>query len=323
MADLDKARDAARKIVDNIKTVIIGKDDAVELAVVTLICQGHMLVEDVPGVGKTMLARSLARSTGCMFRRIQFTPDLLPSDITGVSIYNQKTQDFEFKGGPIISQLVLADEINRATPKTQSALLEAMEERQVTVEGVTHQLPRPFTVMATQNPIEYEGTFPLPEAQLDRFLLMIHLGYPSNEEELAIVDSQAMSHPIDKLDAVSTPEEVVQLQESVKTVYVDELIKQYIIAISDATRKHEDISLGASPRGSLALFRGAQARALIRGRDYVLPDDIKPLAVPMLSHRIIVSAAARMRGVSGKDAISAIVEQVPVPGAQVAGWLRR
>ncbi len=321
--DLNGARGVAQGIADNVKRVIIGKDAAIEQGVIAIICQGHILIEDVPGVGKTMLARSLARTVGSSFRRIQFTPDLLPSDITGVSIYNQQSSTFEFREGPVFSQVVLADEINRATPKTQSALLESMEERQVTVEGVTRPVPRPFTVMATQNPVEYEGTFPLPEAQLDRFLLMIHLGYPSNEEELAIVDSQAMSHPIDKLDAVSTPEEVVQLQESVKTVYVDELIKQYIIAISDATRKHEDISLGASPRGSLALFRGAQARALIRGRDYVLPDDIKPLAVPMLSHRIIVSAAARMRGVSGKDAISAIVEQVPVPGAQVAGWLRR
>ena len=321
--DLNGARGVAQGIADNVKRVIIGKDAAIEQGVIAIICQGHILIEDVPGVGKTMLARSLARTVGSSFRRIQFTPDLLPSDITGVSIYNQQSSTFEFREGPVFSQVVLADEINRATPKTQSALLESMEERQVTVEGVTRPVPRPFTVMATQNPVEYEGTFPLPEAQLDRFLLMIHLGYPSNEEELAIVDSQAMSHPIDKLDAVSTPEEVVQLQESVKTVYVDELIKQYVIAISDATRKHEDISLGASPRGSLALFRGAQARALIRGRDYVLPDDIKPLAVPMLSHRIIVSAAARMRGVSGKDAISAIVEQVPVPGAQVAGWLRR
>ena len=321
--DLNGARGVAQGIADNVKRVIIGKDAAIEQGVIAIICQGHILIEDVPGVGKTMLARSLARTVGSSFRRIQFTPDLLPSDITGVSIYNQQSSTFELREGPVFSQVVLADEINRATPKTQSALLESMEERQVTVEGVTRPVPRPFTVMATQNPVEYEGTFPLPEAQLDRFLLMIHLGYPSNEEELAIVDSQAMSHPIDKLDAVSTPEEVVQLQESVKTVYVDELIKQYIIAISDATRKHEDISLGASPRGSLALFRGAQARALIRGRDYVLPDDIKPLAVPMLSHRIIVSAAARMRGVSGKDAISAIVEQVPVPGAQVAGWLRR
>ena len=321
--DLNGARGVAQGIADNVKRVIIGKDAAIEQGVIAIICQGHILIEDVPGVGKTMLARSLARTVGSSFRRIQFTPDLLPSDITGVSIYNRQSSTFEFREGPVFSQVVLADEINRATPKTQSALLESMEERQVTVEGVTRPVPRPFTVMATQNPVEYEGTFPLPEAQLDRFLLMIHLGYPSNEEELAIVDSQAMSHPIDKLDAVSTPEEVVQLQESVKTVYVDELIKQYIIAISDATRKHEDISLGASPRGSLALFRGAQARALIRGRDYVLPDDIKPLAVPMLSHRIIVSAAARMRGVSGKDAISAIVEQVPVPGAQVAGWLRR
>ena len=323
MADLDKARNTARKIVDNIKTVIIGKDDAVELAVVALMCQGHMLVEDVPGVGKTMLARSLAKSTGCVFRRIQFTPDLLPSDITGVSIYNQKTQDFEFKGGPIISQLVLADEINRATPKTQSALLEAMEEQQVTVEGVTHPLPRPFTVMATQNPIEYEGTFPLPEAQLDRFLLRITLGYPTPEQELEIMKGQETAHPIESLKPVASADEIVELQDAVRSVFVDDLIRQYIVTITDATRGHADLSLGSSPRGSLVLFRGAQAVSLIRGRDFVLPDDVKELAVPMLSHRIIVSAAARMRGVGGADVIAQAVDQIPVPGAETAGWFAR
>jgi MoxR-like ATPase len=320
---LEKARETAQRIVDNIKTVIIGKDDAVELAVVALICQGHMLVEDVPGVGKTMLARSLAKSTSCNFRRIQFTPDLLPSDITGVSIYNQKTKDFEFRDGPIISQLVLADEINRATPKTQSALLEAMEERQVTVEGVTHQVPRPFTVMATQNPIEYEGTFPLPEAQLDRFLLRITLGYPTPEQELEIVKGQEMVHPIESLQSVATADDIVALQDAVKSVFVDDLIRQYIVTIADSTREHADLSLGSSPRGSLVLFRGAQAISLIRGRDFVLPDDVKELAVPMLSHRIIVSAAARMRGVGGADVISQAVDQIPVPGAETAGWFAR
>ena len=323
MQDVNGAKEDAQKISDNIKRVIIGKDHAVELAVVALICHGHMLVEDVPGVGKTMLARSLAKSTGCTFRRIQFTPDLLPSDVTGVSIYNQKTADFEFKAGPIVSQMVLADEINRATPKTQSALLEAMDERQVTVEGVTHQVPRPFTVMATQNPIEYEGTFPLPEAQLDRFLLMITLGYPSHDEETAIVSSQQDTHPIDSLGQVVSDEDIIGVQEAVKSVYVDDLIRDYIVTLTQSTRDHPDVSLGSSPRGSLALFRGCQALALIRGRDYALPDDVKELAVPMLSHRLIPSGAARMRGVDNRDIVNGLVEQVPVPGSQASGWLRR
>ena len=321
--DVERARDEAQKIVDNVKRVIVGKDGAVELAVVALICQGHILIEDIPGVGKTMLARSLAQSAGCTFRRIQFTPDLLPSDITGVSIYNQKSTKFEFKEGPIISQLVLADEINRATPKTQSALLEAMEERQVTVEGITHLVPRPFTVMATQNPIEYEGTFPLPEAQLDRFLLMITLGYPTQEEELTIINDQQVSHPIESLTEVVSSEEIINIQEVVRSVYVDDLIREYIVTLTESTRDHPDIALGSSPRGSLALFRGSQAMALIRGRDYVLPDDAKQLAVPMLSHRIIVSAAARMRGVQSKDIVGELVDQVTVPGAQSRGWFRR
>lgn len=322
MQDLNRARDIAQTIVDNVKRVMIGKDRAVELGIIALLCHGHVLIEDVPGVGKTMLARSIARSVGCQFKRIQFTPDLLPTDVTGVSIYNQKTGDFEFREGPIISQLVLADEINRATPKTQSALLEAMEERQVTVEGITHMVPLPFMVMATQNPIEYEGTFPLPEAQLDRFLLMITLGYPTLEEELSIMENQRLAHPIDSLKAVSTADEITGVQNAVKEVYVDDLIKRYIVTIVESTRDNSDISLGSSPRGSLALFRGAQAMALIRGRDYALPDDVKELAVPVISHRIIVSPAARMRGVHGTDVIRELVEQVPVPGAQARGWIR-
>ena len=322
MQNLNGASEVARRIADNVKKVIIGKDHSIEMGVVALMCQGHALIEDVPGVGKTMLAKSLARSAGCEFKRIQFTPDLLPTDITGVSIYNQKTNDFEFKRGPIISQLVLADEINRATPKTQSALLEAMEEKQVTVEGITHKLPRPFMVMATQNPIEYEGTFPLPEAQLDRFLIMITLGYPTAEEELAIVENQRKTHPFDSLEAVASSEEIVELQESVKEVYVDELIKEYIVSLVKATRDHPDISLGSSPRGSLALFRGSQALAFIRGRDFVLPDDVKELTVPMISHRIIVSAAAKMRGVNSRGVISDLVDETPVPGAQARGWFR-
>ena len=323
MEDVDHAREVALRVVENVRRVIIGKDHAVELAVLAVICRGHMLIEDVPGVGKTMLARSLARSTGCAFKRIQFTPDLLPSDITGVSIYNQKKAEFEFKEGPIISQMVLADEINRATPKTQSALLEAMEERQVTVEGVTHLVPRPFTVMATQNPIEYEGTFPLPEAQLDRFLLMITLGYPSLEQELTIVNEQQMSHPIESLGEVAADREIIEVQEAVKSVYVDDLIRRYIVTLTRATREHPDVSLGSSPRGSLALFRGSQAMALLRGRDFALPDDVKELAVPMLSHRMIVSAAARMRGVQSRDVVGAVIDEVSVPGAQARRWFRR
>ena len=323
MGDLDRARDGAHTIIENIKRVIIGKDHAVELAVIALVCQGHILIEDVPGVGKTMLARSLARSAGCQFKRIQFTPDLLPSDITGVSIYNQKTGEFEFKDGPIISNLVLADEINRATPKTQSALLEAMDERQVTVDGVTRPIPRPFTTMATQNSIEFEGTFPLPEAQLDRFLLTITLGYPTMEQELTIMADQQDTHPIESLEPVITAGEIIQIQEAVKSVYVDDLIRRYVVTLTDATRGHEDITLGSSPRGSLALFRGSQAMALIRGRDFVLPDDIKELAAPMLSHRMIVSAAARMRGIGPKEIIDGVVDQVSVPGAETRGWFRR
>ena len=323
LQQIDTTREVAQRIADNVQTVIVGKERAVELGVIALMCQGHALIEDVPGVGKTMLARSIARSTGCDFKRIQFTPDLLPTDVSGVSIYNQKTEQFEFKEGPIISQIVLADEINRATPKTQSAMLEAMDERQVTIEGVTHSVPRPFMVMATQNPIEYEGTFPLPEAQLDRFLLMITLGYPTAEQELDIVENQRLVHPIEGLAAVTGPEEVIELQEAVRQVYVDDLIKQYIVALTEATRAHPDAALGSSPRGSLGLFRAGQATAIIRGRDFVLPDDIKELAVAMLSHRIIVSAAARMRGVNGTDVVAGIVEEVPVPGAQGQGWFRR
>ena len=317
------ARQTAKGIVENVQKVIVGKSKAIELTVVALMCRGHALIEDVPGVGKTMLARSIARSAGCEFKRIQFTPDLLPTDVTGVSIYNQKTGDFEFRPGPIIAQVVLADEINRATPKTQSAMLEAMEERQVTVEGITHKVPRPFMVMATQNPVEYEGTFPLPEAQLDRFLLLVSLGYPTHEEELAIIEGQQVSHPIDSLEPVTNAKEIIALQDSVRQIFVDDLIKQYIVTVVDATRSHPDIALGASPRGSLALFRGSQALALIRDRDFVMPDDVKELTVPMLSHRIIISAAARMRGTQSREIIDNIVNEIPVPGAQAADRTRR
>ncbi len=306
----------AERILENVEKVIIGKRRELQLAITAMMCGGHMLIEDVPGVGKTMLARAIAASTGCQFRRIQFTPDLLPSDITGVSIYNQKEGDFEFRPGPIIAQVVLADEINRATPKTQSALLEAMEERQVTVDGVTHKLPPPFMVMATQNPIEYEGTFPLPEAQLDRFLIRVHLGYPSPTDEVLVLDQQQITHPVDTIAAVTDPNEVLQLQKAVKEIYVDPLIKQYIVQLATATRDHEAVYLGASPRGSLALFRTGQARALLEGRDFVTPDDVKELALVTLGHRIILSPGAKVKGTTVADVVGACLNRVPVPGSR-------
>ena len=309
----------AREIVQNVEKVIVGKTEVVELVVIALISRGHALIEDVPGVGKTMLARSVARSVGCDFSRIQFTPDLLPSDVTGVSFYNQKTSEFEFRPGPILSQIVLADEINRATPKTQSALLEAMAERQVTVEGVTHRLADPFMVMATQNPIEYEGTFPLPEAQLDRFFLRVRVGYPTSDQEIAILDSQIQAEPIDNLTAVANPGEIVKLQNAARDIYVHDLIKEYIVALTNATRDHQDASLGVSPRASLALMRGAQARSMIDGRDFVSPDDVKSLARSVMAHRLIISPAARMRGVNAEDLVGEVMDSVPVPGAEVGG----
>ena len=305
----------ARRIIDNTSQVIVGKTLVIELAVATLIAQGHLLVEDVPGVGKTMLAKSLATSIGCSFKRIQFTPDLLPSDVTGISVYNQQSGEFQFREGPLMSQVVLADEINRATPKTQSALLEAMEEQQITVDGVTHLLQPPFLVMATQNPIEYEGTFPLPEAQLDRFLMRISLGYPNLEEELAIIEDQEQSHPIDSLKAVANSQDIIGLQEAAKSVYVDRLVRQYIVSLTEATRNHREVSLGASPRASLGLFRTSRALALIRDRDYVIPDDIKELAAGVIAHRLMLSPSARMRGVQSTDVVEDLLTNVPVPGA--------
>ncbi len=305
----------ARRIIDNTAKVIVGKTPVIELAVATLIAQGHMLVEDVPGVGKTMLAKSLAISIGCSFKRIQFTPDLLPSDVTGISIYNQQSGEFQFREGPLMSQVVLADEINRATPKTQSALLEAMEEQQITVDGVTHHLQPPFLVMATQNPIEYEGTFPLPEAQLDRFLMRISLGYPNMEEELAIIEGQEQTHPIESLEAVANAQDIIGLQEAAKSVYVDRLVRQYIVSLIESTRNHREISLGASPRASLGLFRAARALALIQDRDYVIPDDIKMLAPGVIAHRIMLSPSARMRGIQSTGVVEDLLTNVPVPGA--------
>jgi len=314
---MQAVRQLAERLIQNVERVIFGKRDVIELTVICLLCQGHLLIEDVPGVGKTMLAKALARSLGGSFKRIQFTPDMLPSDVTGNSIYNQKTGEFEFRPGPIMAQIVLADEINRATPKTQAALLEAMEERQVTVDGVTYRLGPPFLVLATQNPIEYEGTFPLPEAQLDRFLMRISLGYPSPEQEMAILDAQQFSHPIEKLGQVTTIEEVVAMQEALKSVYADKLIKEYIVTLVDATRHHPDVYLGASPRGALTLFRTAQARAAIHSRDYVIPDDVKALAPATLGHRIIISPAARLRGTVASDILDELLRTTPVPGARV------
>jgi len=313
LQDLNTYSDLSRKIIDNINTVIVGKESVIEKAVAALIAGGHLLIEDVPGVGKTVLAKSLATTIGCSFRRIQFTPDLLPTDITGVSIYNQDTRDFEFKPGPILSQVVLADEINRATPKSQSALLEAMEENQVTVDGTTHLLDRPFIVVATQNPIEYEGTFPLPEAQLDRFLIRVTLGYPDISQELDIIDRLETEHPLSTLGSVVAPKDIIALQDASISVYVDQAIRQYIVNIVEWTRHREQISLGASPRASIGLFHTCRALALIRGRDYVIPDDVKELAAPVLAHRLVLSAAARISGVNASQIISDLLEFVPVP----------
>jgi MoxR-like ATPase len=301
-------------IVHNLEQVILGKYQSVELVVIGLLCQGHVLIEDVPGVGKTMLARSLAKSLDCTFNRIQFTPDMLPSDVTGVSIFNQEKRTFEFRSGPIMGQIILADEVNRATPKTQAALLEAMEERQVTVDGVTHPLPRPFMVLATQNPIEYEGTFPLPEAQLDRFLLRVRLGYPNPSEEMRVLSEQQLRHPIESLKPIVKVNELLDVIEEIRQVYVSPTIQKYIIDLVGRTRQSGDVYLGASPRGSLALFRAGQARAALQGRDHVLPDDIKALAVPVLGHRIIVSPAARLRELSADRIVQEIVYTAPVPG---------
>ena len=305
------------KVITNIEKVIVGKRSSVELAIISLLCQGHLLIEDVPGVGKTVLARSIAKSLGCSFSRIQFTPDMLPSDVTGVSIYNQVSTQFEFRPGPILAQIVLSDEINRATPKTQAALLEAMEEHQITVDGVTHALPRPFMVLATQNPIEYEGTFPLPEAQLDRFLLRLRLGYPAINDEINILERQQYRHPVNDLQQVVSAEELLKAQEAIKSIYVAPAVKHYIVELTHQTRQHVDVYLGASPRGSLALYRTGQASAALQGRDFVLPDDIKALVKPALSHRVILGPAARLRDLSSDQVLEEILSVVPVPGGDL------
>ena len=306
-----------QRIAENVEQVIVGKHETVQLTVIALLCEGHVLIEDVPGTGKTMLAKSVAKSLGCDFRRIQFTPDMLPSDVTGVSVFNQKTREFEFRPGPVMAQIVLTDEINRATPKTQSALLEAMEERQITVDGVTYPMKLPFLVLATQNPIEYEGTFPLPEAQLDRFMVRISLGYPEVDDEMTMLDRQQHAHPVTRIDQVVSGEELIQAQAHIKDVYINDLVKEYIVRLVNATRKHPDVYLGASPRGSIALYKTGQARAAILGRDYVIPDDIKALALVTLAHRLIISPSARIKNIDPRAVIQEILDSTPVPGARV------
>ena len=315
---VDVVQQVAERITHSVSQVIVGKRNEVRMTVLGLLSQGHILIEDIPGVGKTMMAKALARSIGCTFSRIQFTPDMLPSDVTGVSLFNQKTREFEFRAGPIMAQIVLADEINRATPKTQAALLEAMEEHQITVDGTTYPLDDPFLLLATQNPIEYEGTFPLPEAQLDRFLLRIQLGYPTPAEEITILGAQQYEHPLQNTFQVVTVQELLAAQAAVREVYVADDIKQYIINLVGASRQHPDVYLGSSPRGSLALFRCAQARAAMAGRDYVVPDDVKALAEVALAHRVIVGPAARIRDISSRTIVQDILATTPVPGAIAA-----
>ncbi len=309
----------SEKLMGNLENVIVGKSEVLDQVIIGLLCQGHLLIDDVPGVGKTVLAKSLSKSLGCTFSRIQFTPDMLPSDVTGVSIFNQNSREFEFRPGPIIAQIVLADEINRATPKTQSSLLEAMEERQITVDGVTYGLPNPFMVLATQNPIEYEGTFPLPEAQLDRFLMRIKIGYPKMSDEIHILELQQLRHPIETIAEVVAEREIVEAQEAIKNVYVSDAVKRYIVQLSRASRDHEDVYLGVSPRGSLGLYRVSQARAATLGRDFVLPDDVKSLAKFVMGHRMVIQPSARLRNLTPDQIVDEIISSVPVPGGDFTG----
>jgi MoxR-like ATPase len=315
---MTKIQETGEKVLANVERVIVGKHHEVRLALVALLCKGHLLIEDVPGTGKTVLAKAIARSIGCTFRRIQFTPDLLPSDVTGLSIYNQKTQEFEFRPGPIMSQVVLADEINRATPKTQSSLLESMEERQATIDGVTHAMPDPFLVIATQNPIEYEGTFALPEAQLDRFMLRLRLGYPQPLEEIVILDEQKRSHPLDELGEVVSVEELREMQSLVREIYVDQTVSDYIVRLVNGTRSHPDVYLGASPRGSIALYRASQALAGLLGRDYVIPDDVKALMEPAIAHRLIIKTSSSIHDIQPLQVVRELLDSVPVEGQRAA-----
>lgn len=315
---MNQIQSFVHQVVENVERVIIGKHDVIELVMVALLCEGHVLLEDVPGSGKTMLARAVAISLGSSFKRLQCTPDLLPNDVTGVSIYNQSNRSFEFRPGPVFANILLADEINRATPRTQSALLEAMQEQQVTVDGDTRALPRPFLVLATQNPIEYEGTFPLPEAQLDRFLMRLTLGYPDAVDEKQILINLRREHPITQLEQVVNGEALIALQKLVWEVYVDDTLQDYIVALSTATRSHPDLALGVSPRGSLALFKASQAYAAAQGRDYVLPDDIKALASITLAHRLIVKPDAELRGYTAEAILAAVVETTPLDIGQVS-----
>jgi len=302
-----------KNIIDNVENVIVGKRYAIELALISLICNGHVLIEDVPGVGKTSLVSALSKSLNASFRRIQFTPDVLPSDITGYSIYNQKTSDFEYRPGAIMSQIILADEINRTSPKTQASLLEVMEEYQVTVDGVTYKVPRPFMVLATQNPVEYLGTYPLPEAQIDRFFMKISIGYPTNAEESYILSRFQLSNPLENLHPVAESSDIIALQEEIKNVYVDKSLSNYIVDIVSQTRKHPDVALGSSPRGSLSLFRASQAWAFYNGRNYVLPDDIKKMVIPVLSHRLMLKQEAKLKKINPEEILNTIVARINVP----------
>ena len=301
------------RLRENIHRVIVGKDETINLALIAMLCEGHLLLEDVPGTGKTTLAKTIAASLGCTFRRVQFTPDLLPSDLTGIYYFNQKTQEFEFRPGPLMAQILLADEINRATPRTQSALLESMQERQITVDIATHELPRPFLVMATQNPIELEGTFPLPEAQLDRFLIKLSLGYPDAAGENNILLRFEREDPLETLEKVVEPEEILQLQQNVRQIKVEDSVRNYLVNVCRATRTHEDIALGASPRATMALYRTSQAMAAIKDRTFVIPDDVKMMAPYVLTHRLVVNPQTRLRGRASEDILREVVDTVPVP----------
>lgn len=313
---VQRTQELAARVTSNVERVVVGKRREVELVLVALLCRGHVLIEDVPGVGKTVLAKAIARSIGATFKRVQFTPDLLPGDVTGVSVFDPQHARFEFRPGPVFAQLVLADEINRATPKTQSALLEAMEESQVTVDGVTHALPDPFIVLATENPIDYEGTFPLPEAQLDRFLMRISLGYPGRAGELEMLDRQQHQHPLDRIGKVLDVADLISCQQDVRQVLVDHSVADYVVSMVEATRSHPDVHLGASPRGSLALYNASRALAALNGRSFVIPDDVKALAISTLAHRLIVTPSARIRNADSRAIIAEIVRSLPVPGSR-------